>query len=376
MSSRADPPKPTLFSSAQEDALVESLFASIGDGAIATDEFGKIMRINAAALQILGIHKTDVVGDWFPRRIVAVKENGEPIELIDRAITRVFLTGKAISEKSYYLRKNGQKVPVSQTVSPIILEGRPVGAIIIFRDITLEYEVDRMKSDFISLASHQLRTPLTSINMYSQMLSAGYMGKMTEQQQAPLRNIIEAGKRMSQLINTLLNITRIESGTIVINQKYFDMNSLTKEVVEELSLEAKDKMVSLALHKARRQPLVRTDQVLMKEILTNLIANAIKYTPKEGSVTVELSVRERNVLFSVADTGVGIPRYSQSKIFSKFFRAPNVMHRETTGTGLGLYMVKGMAERLGASVWFESELGKGSTFYLSLPKISLTTKKV
>lgn len=376
MSSRADSPKPTLFSSAQEDALVESLFASIGDGAIATDEFGKIMRINAAALQILGFQKSEVVGEWFPRRIIAAKENGEPIELIERAITRVFLTGKIISEKSYFLRKNGQKVPVSQTVSPIILEGRPVGAIIIFRDITLEYEVDRMKSDFISLASHQLRTPLTSINMYSQMLTAGYMGELTEQQLAPLRNIVESGKRMSQLINTLLNITRIESGTIIINQKRVDMNTLANEVVEELKLEADDKKINLNLHKTKRPLMASTDQVLMKEILTNLIANAIKYTPKDGSVTVDLGTKERNILFKVVDTGLGIPRYSQSKIFSKFFRAPNVMHRETSGTGLGLYMVKGMADRLGASVWFESEVGKGSTFYLSLPKVSVATKKV
>jgi len=376
MSSRADLPKPTLFSSAEEDALVESLFASIGDGAIATDEFGKIMRINSSALPILGFPTSDVLGEWFPRTIIAVKENGEPIDLIDRVITRVFLTGKAISEKAYYLRKNGQRVPISQTVSPIILEGRPVGAIVIFRDVTLEYEIDRMKSDFISLASHQLRTPLTSINMYSQMLNAGYMGELTKQQHAPLRNIIDAGKRMSQLINTLLNITRIESGTIIINQKHVDMNTLSKEVIDELMLEAIDKNIKLSLHKTKRPLMVHTDQVLMKEILTNLVANAIKYTSKGGRVSVELSGRARTALFSVTDTGVGIPRYSQSKIFSKFFRAPNVMQRETSGTGLGLYMVKGMADRLGASVWFESEVGKGSTFYLSLPKVSLVTKKV
>jgi PAS domain S-box-containing protein len=375
MNSRADSTKQTLFTSAQEDALVEALFASIGDGAIATDEFGKIMRINAAALQILGYDKVDVLGEWFPRKINEVKENNESVELIDRAITKVFLTGNAISEKSYFLRKNGLKVPVAQTVSPIILEGKPVGAISIFRDVTLEYEIDRMKSDFISLASHQLRTPLTSINMYSQMLSAGYMGELTEQQLAPMRNIVESGKRMSQLINTLLNITRIESGTIVVNHKCINMNTLCKEVVEELRLEAINKQVVLELHTAKQPLPVRTDMVLMKEILTNLISNAIKYTPKEGSIKVELNSHAHNVVLSVADTGFGIPRYSQSKIFSKFFRAPNVMRRETSGTGLGLYMVKGMADRLGVSVWFESEVGKGSTFYLSLPKFSLTAKK-
>jgi signal transduction histidine kinase len=258
---------------------------------------------------------------------------------------------------------------VSVTASPIILEGKPRGAIIIFRDITLEYEIDRMKSDFISLASHQLRTPLSSINMYSQMLYAGYMGEVSDKQRAPLRTIIESAERMSQLINTLLNITRIENGTIVVSHKRVDLNDLSEEIVEELRIEAENKDLNLMFKPSTNLPLVRTDRLIMKEILTNLISNAIKYTPRSGSVIVSVRSLKQKVEFRVADTGVGIPNYSKDNIFSKFFRAPNVMRGETTGTGLGLYLVKGMAERLGAEVWFDSELGKGSTFYLTLPTI-------
>jgi PAS domain S-box-containing protein len=370
MKSKIEEPKLTLFESAQENALVEALFASIGDGAIATDEFGKIMRINAAALKILGYEEAEVIGEWFPRVVVSLDEKGEPIELIDRSITQAFLTGEAITEKSYYKRKNGTKVPVSLSASPIILDGKPMGAIILFRDVTLEYEIDRMKSDFISLASHQLRTPLSSINMYSQMLYAGYMGDVSEKQRAPLRTIIESAERMSQLINTLLNITRIENGTIVVSHKRVDMNDLSEEIVEELRIEAESKSLNFTFNPAASLPLVRTDRLIMKEILTNLISNAIKYTPRNGSVTVTIQSLKQKVEFRVADTGVGIPSYSKENIFGKFFRAPNVMRGETTGTGLGLYLVKGMAERLGADVWFDSELGKGSTFYLSLPIIS------
>jgi PAS domain S-box-containing protein len=362
--------KPTLFSSAQEDALVEALFASIGDGAIATDEFGKVMRINAVALQILGYRKTEILGQWFPRLVVAFNDDDKQVEIIDRAITRAFLTGKAISEKTNFQRKNGQKVPISENVSTIILEGKPIGAIVIFRDITLEHEVDRMKSDFVSLASHQLRTPLSSINMYSQMLSAGYMGELTEQQRIPLQTIVESADRMSQLINTLLNVTRIENGTIVVHHKHIDMSALVEEVIKDLRPDATNKEIDLEFHAKNQRILVNTDRLIMQEILSNLVSNAIKYTSKNGSVTISLRLRNRQAVFSVADTGVGIPRYSQDKIFSKFFRAPNVMQRETTGTGLGLYLVKGMADQLGASVWFESELGKGSTFYLSLPAIT------
>ena len=367
MTSKTDSSKPSLFKPVQQNALVEALFASIGDGAIATDEFGKVIRINAAALQILGYRESEMVGQWFPRKVIALTEKDEPVDLMERAITKAFLTGEAISEKTYYQRKNGQKVPVTATVSPIILEDKPIGAINIFRDITLEYEIDRMKSDFISLASHQLRTPLSSINMYSQMLFAGYMGELTEKQRSPLRTIVESAERMSQLINTLLNVTRIENGSIVVNHKRVNMNEITEEVVEELRMEASDKNIKFEFHAATSSALAHTDPLIMKEILTNLIANAIKYTPRNGSVSVSLRTRNQKILFSVADTGVGIPRYSQENIFSKFFRAPNVMRGETSGTGLGLYMVKGMADRLGAYVWFESELGKGSTFYLSMP---------
>lgn len=362
--------KSTLFSSAQEDALVESLFASIGDGAIATDEFGKIMRINSAALKILGFHKVEMLGQWLPRIVVSVTENDEPVELIDRTITKAFLIGQSVAEKAYYLRKDGHKIPVSVNASPIILGGKPKGAIIIFRDITLEYEVDRMKSDFISLASHQLRTPLSSINMYAQMLYAGYMGELTEKQRAAIRTITDSAERMSQLINTLLNITRIENGTIIVGHKRIDMNALSEEIVDEMRVDAEAKLIKLTFHASQRPPMAQTDRIIMKEILSNLISNAIKYTPISGAVRVSLKILKHKIILSVADTGIGIPSFSKDSIFSKFFRAPNVMRGETTGTGLGLYLVKGMAEQLGAEVWFDSELGEGSTFYLSIPEIS------
>lgn len=373
--------RPTLFSSAQENALVEALFASIGNGAIATDEFGKIMRINAAALKILGFSESEMLGEWFPRKIISVTENDEELELIDRTITKAFLTGQAVSERAYYLRKNGRKVPVAVTVSPIILEGKPIGAISIFRDITFEAEVDRMKTDFISLASHQLRTPISSINMYAQMLNSGYMGELTEKQRAPMQTIVDAAGRMSQVVNTLLNITRIENGSLSITYRRIDMVILIQEVVEELRLEADSKEITFTFRTPSQPLLVRTDRLIMKEMLTNLIANAIKYTPVHGSVTISVRLHKKEVVFSVADTGVGIPRYSQGNIFSKFFRAPNAMRRETSGTGLGLYLVKSMADRLNVKVWFDSEPGEGSTFYLSLPattgpatKIQNTTK--
>lgn len=353
----------------EQRVLAEALFTSIGDGAIATDEFGKITRINPTALQLLGYNEREMIGAWFPKKIVGLYENGEPISLIDRPITRAFLTGKTIAEKTYYRRRNGQTMPVAITVSPIMLHGKPVGAIEVFRDITLEYEVDRMKSDFISLASHQLRTPLSAIKTYSHMLMEGYMGEVNDAQKKSLRTIVSAANRMNELISTLLNITRIESGNVTVTRKPVDVERLAEEVIKEHSLAANDKNIAISLvMSAKTSPTLSTDPLLFKEVLSNLVSNAIKYTPDDGRVTITIKNRRYDVLFSVQDTGMGIPKYSQEQIFTKFFRAHNVVKQETSGTGLGLYLVKGLVDALGGKIWFESTEGKGTTFCVSLSK--------
>lgn len=367
----------TLASLQQEEQQVfaEALFSSIGDGAIATDEFGKITRINPTALRILGFNEKEMIGAWFPKKIVSVHENGEIISLIDRPITRAFLTGKTIAEKTYYRKKNGQIIPVSLTVSPIMLQGKPVGAIEVFRDITLEFEIDRMKSDFISLASHQLRTPLSAIKTYSHMLIDGYMGDATDAQKKSLHTIVAATNRMNELISTLLNITRIESGNVTITPKMVDVREIAEDVSKEHGLAASEHNISLTLHApVKTAPTIFTDSLLFKEVLSNLVSNAIKYTPDGGKVTLTIRSRRYDILCTVSDTGMGIPKYSQEHIFTKFFRAHNVVKQETSGTGLGLYLVKGLVEALGGKIWFESTENKGTTFYVALPKTAPTTE--
>lgn len=353
----------------EQQVLAEALFTSIGDGAIATDEFGKITRINPTALRILGYTEREMLGAWFPKKIVALTDQDTPISLIDRPITRAFLTGKTITQKMFYRKKNGQKIPVSITVSPILLRGKPVGAIEVFRDITLETEVDRMKSDFISLASHQLRTPLSAIKTYSHMLIDGYMGEINAAQKKSLRTIVSAANRMNELISTLLNITRIESGNVTVTPKTVDLKKLAEEVLKEHGLAASDKEITLTLKRVSPEArTVRTDALILKEVLSNLVSNAIKYTPEGGSVEVKASSRRAETLISVTDTGLGIPKYSQEHVFTKFFRAHNVVKQETSGTGLGLYLVKGLLDELGGRIWFESIEGKGTTFFVTIPK--------
>jgi PAS domain S-box-containing protein len=357
-----------------EGLFIDALFTSIGDGAIATDEVSRIVRINKAALNILGYTREDVINKWYPGTIVAVNEDGSEVSLLDRSISKAFITGKSITENSYYLNKNGQKIPVSITVSPILIDGRPVGAINLFRDITQEYEIDRIKSEFISLASHQLRTPLSSIKTYSHMLLEGFMGALNDDQIKALESVVDASDRMNQLTDTLLNITRIEAGSMTISKKEVEICSLAEKVIKEQSLDAEAKNISVTLNAPKKSTLVNTDKFIIKEILTNLLSNAIKYTPDNGKISIEIKPAKDEVVCRVVDTGIGIPKNAQEQIFDKFYRAPNVAERDTTGTGLGLYLIKSLADRINIPIWFESEEGKGSSFCFSLP--AAITKKV
>lgn len=353
----------------EQQAEAEAIFTSIGDGAITTDEFGRITRVNPAAQELLGYSEAELLSEWFPKKIVAVTPDNQPINLMDRPITKAFLTGKPVAEKTYYRRKNGEVIALSINVSSILLKGKPLGAIEVFRDITFEQEVDRMKSEFISLASHQLRTPLSAIKTYTHMLIDGFMGELNPDQKKALKTVIRASDRMNELISILLNVTRLEGGNIDITPKMVQMEKIAAEIIHELELMANSKSINLSMSvKGNDSTSLKTDALVVKEVLTNLVSNAVKYTPEGGSVGIAVRPRKASILVEVTDSGWGIPQAAQEQIFSKFFRAQNIVKRETTGTGLGLYLVKGLIDALGGKIWFESQEGRGTTFSFSLPR--------
>jgi PAS domain S-box-containing protein len=360
---------PTQRTASEDHAESEALFTSMGDGAITTDEFGKITRVNPAAEQILGYKESELIDAWLPKKIIAVSFDDNRVNLIDRPITKTFLTGKPISGKMYYRRKDGEKVPVAVSASPIMLGGKPVGAIEVFRDITLEQEVDRMKSEFISLASHQLRTPLSAIKTYTHMLAEGYMGTLNNSQKKSLSTIISASNRMNELISTLLNITRIESGAISATPKMVHINTVIREVLPELVLMAEAKHITITLEtSSTARNRIKTDPLIVQEVITSLVSNAIKYTPRAGEVKIVVKPRRADILVEVHDSGWGIPIYDQDQVFSKFFRSQNIVKRETNGTGLGLYLAKGLIDVLDGQIWFVSQEKVGTSFFFTLPR--------
>ncbi len=351
----------------REAAHLEALFSSIGEGVIATDEHGIITRVNQVALDMLGYKQREILHKRFTQKIVAVHENGTKIDLLDRPIVKAFLTGQINSERVLYKCKDGSLLPALVTVSPIMLRRKPVGAIEVFRDLTAEIESDKLKSDFISIASHQLRTPLSAINMYTRMLQGGMAGKLSEPQQEYTRIVLSSVERMNELIDTLLNITRIEAGGLSIHSQYLHFDDLLRTIVEEFEPAAAEKQLRFTHEIDAKLPEVHSDSLLLREVCANIISNAIKYTPELGTVHVSLEQRPSSLLLTVKDTGYGIPETAHKHIFTKFFRAPNITVSDVSGTGLGLYLTKAIAENLGGEIWFESTEQAGSTFYFSIP---------
>lgn len=347
-------------------AYTKALFESIGDGAIVTDENGVIRQINNAALDMIKIHRADAMGKWFPEIFRAEDEKGNHIPSIERPITKAFLTGKPVSEKFFYLTGNDERLAVDITVSPIILDGEPVGAIEIMRDITKDKEIDQLKTDFISIASHQLRTPLTALKTYTHILESELEGKVTSKAKNHLNVIHNSILRMNEIISMLLNISRIEAGLLHVRIKEINVSKLIVDLAHELNSLAIEKDIRLSC-KINNDVHEKTDPILLAEILSNLISNAIKYTPNGGKVSVALEKSDRTRV-SVHDSGVGIPKHLHSKIFTKFFRTPIAAQTDVSGNGLGLYMAKQMAQSLKGDIYFDSTEGKGSTFYFTFPE--------
>lgn len=246
--------------------------------------------------------------------------------------------------------------------------GSVIGRIIALRDVTRERELDKMKTEFISVVSHELRTPLTSIKGYTDLLLSGAAGEASELQREFLGIIQSSTTRLSNLINDILDISRIESGKIDIKHEPIDYREIVADTLRLMRAAADEKQIVMDASLPESMPPVRGDTDKVTQVLTNLVSNALKYTPPGGWIKVLLEVTgDASVTTCVADSGVGIAPEDQKKLFQKFFRADNSSTREAGGTGLGLVIAKTIVELLGGAIWIESELGRGSKFYFTLP---------
>ena len=359
----------------------DAIFASIGDGLIVTDVRGFITFVNPAFERMLGWKSEEVVGAPLVDKIHRTDESGAVIPFIIPQTMLVAGHGvEALTSSMYFVRKDGSRFPVSFIAAPIKLEGEVVGVVEVFSDITEEKAIDVARNEFISLSSHQLRTPLTAISWYVEMLLSGEAGELNERQKRYAEEAYRGSRRMAELVKALLAISKLELGNSAMNPVPTDVAALAAQAVKEQEPSMQEKHLVLTARLQADMPPFVTDPKFLGMIFDNLLSNSVKYTPNDGKLlfAVEMKlagdeiagriVNRPAVLISVQDSGIGIPDDQQDKLFTKFFRADNAKKVDQGGTGLGLYIVKKVVELSGGMVWFESVEGKGTTFYVLLPR--------
>lgn len=343
-----------------------------------TDKDGICLYINRGGEKITGFKKKEILGQK-----VGTKENWGG--LMENKFYREMWETIKKDKKAFRgdvknKRKNGEYYYAKSTISPILnSKGDVIFFVGIERDITKEKQVDKAKTEFVSLASHQLRTPLSTVNWYAEILLDGDAGKLNKEQEKYMKEIYIGNQRMVELVEALLNVSRLELGTFAVDPEKVNLKDLVKSVIKEMEPKIKEKEQKMKTSCARNFPTIKADPKLLRIVLQNIISNAVKYTPEKGEVDVKIKtikaggkvdnkkINEDSVFIKVSDTGYGIPKPQQDKIFTKLFRADNAVEKESEGTGLGLYIAKKIVNNSGGKIWFESKKNKGTTFYVTIP---------
>ena len=329
---------------------LEAIINSTPDPVLVTDQRNRLLLANRAAGQSFDISVSRSIGQSIEKVIAQ-----QPLVELLLAPGEKQSAEVLLPDKRTYLA----------TASSVIAEGRPMGRVCILRDVTSFKEIDIMKSEFVSTVSHDLRSPLTLMRGYATMLDM--VGNLNEQQQSYIRKIIAGVENMSRLVNNLLDLGRIEVG-VGLRVESVSVLDILEHVTGLLQLSASQKNIALNLEIPRNLPAaVEADQALLHQAVYNLIENALKYTPENGSVTVRVKTTPASLTFEVQDNGIGIEPDDMPRLFEKFYRGTQREARAQHGSGLGLTIVKSIAEQHSGRVWVESQLGQGSVFFLQIP---------
>ncbi len=352
----------------EERDRAEAILFNVGEGVFAVNLRGEIIIFNQMAEKIVGLPRDQALNQRYDQILLFI--NSKTKEPYGQFINQVLLEGQAVSlpTDTLLLTGNQAQIPVAVNSSPIRNQkGIIVGGIVVFRDTTHEKEIEEIRTDLISIASHQLRTPLSEIKGLIALITDGVAGAINEKQKEYLGLLSIANERMINLVNDLLNVSRIEQGRIQLNFRPVDLGKLATEIVQELKVRADERGQKLLLELDPNLPFVSADSDKTKEIISNLVENALKYTFDGGTIQVRVTSNNFGVWVLVKDNGVGIPKVKQKDLFQKFSRVENPLSKMTTGTGLGLFTVKQLVDRQKGKIWFESNEGKGSTFGFVLP---------
>lgn len=351
-----------LFQSAEGGRRrLAAILTSTSDAVLVTDRDDRLLLINPAAERVLGVTAESAVGQ-------KVTEVGLSPTLV-RLLAEPLAADQARNEEVPL--QDGRTFYASVSII-LSADGERMGRVVVMRDITHFKELDELKSEFVATVSHDLRAPLTFMRGYTTMLPM--VGELNDKQREYVEKILHGVAQMSNLIDDLLDLGRIEAG-VGLERKPCHLGVILVEAVDGMRARAAAKGLTLRMEPAEDLAVVMGDAALLRQSITNLVDNAIKYTPSGGTVTVGLSVRDNQAIIRVSDTGIGIAPADQVRLFEKFYRVKRRDTMNVQGTGLGLAIVKSIVERHGGKVWVDSELDRGSTFYISLPLSETTAEE-
>jgi PAS domain S-box-containing protein len=333
----------------EEISKTVAILRSIADGVVVGDRLGRIRMINPTAERILGISAEAFLG----RQMSDLP--GVPGEF------------RRDQPEAIQQLEAGERTLHAHFAPVLSSAGEWLGGVVIYHDISREVLADRLKSEFIATASHELRTPLTSIRGYVDLLLLGTLGPVSEQQGDFLKVVKSNVARLVELIDDLLDVSKVEAGEIRLRREPTDVAEVLHEVGEALYSQFTERQISLAIDVQADLPRVMADRQRLRQIAVNLVSNACKYTPSGGRVDVLLRNGGNRLRVDVHDTGVGIREDARRHIFTPFFRADNPLRDEVGGTGLGLSITKKLVELHGGEIWFDTDEGSGTTFSFTLP---------
>nr|MBC7244089.1 GAF domain-containing protein [Chloroflexota bacterium] len=342
---------------------LEAILRGIGDGVIVTDPDLNLLLMNPVATRIFRV-KADVSSSVSLSKLIP---HQELTSLFQDALHGA---GNAIV-REISLSPAGDRIEATYQAlaSPILgADGKARGVVTVLRDVTSQKELERMKSSFLSVVSHELKTPLHSIKGFVDIILMGKTGPLTDTQADFLATVRDQTTHLQSLIDDLLEFSRLESGQIKLRLSEVSLSEVTAAVIDKLKPLAERGQIQLVNRVGAEIPVVEADYMRIEQVLTNLIDNAIKFTPPSGVVTIAAQDLGGEVQVAVSDTGIGIPASEQERIFERFYQVDSGSARHYRGTGLGLTICKHIVEYHHGRIWVESEVGKGSTFYFILPK--------
>lgn len=346
----------------------EALLSSIGDGVFAVDAAQRIIEFNPAAAALTERDPRQALGRSYAEVVTLVDEaSGQPaLDLVPQTLQQ--RRTLRFARNLRLVRADGSTIPVAVSAAPVRDEqGGVSGCVVILSDVSQEREVDRMKTEFISLASHQLRTPMSGVKGVLSLLLDDVLGPLSPEQRQYLGRAYEANERLISLVNDLLNVSRLEQGLLQLSWEPVDLGRVLETVVAEMRPRALHYSQELTYEVEPTPLTVRGDALRLREVFTNLVDNAIKYTPELGAVRVRAHGEDHAAVIEVTDTGVGIPEEQIAGLFQKFHRIQNPLTAREFGTGLGLYFAKSVVDLHHGSIDVTSELGRGTTFSVRLP---------